>query len=311
MPVGAGFVGAAAKWSGALDSRKSNHPTLCVTASRRVRTATRFPDRLDHQGFHRTGFGEPGRRDGCQAHHRRPSTTPESRSCCRRRRPADLPHRPRPHSAGLPREAAARRTGSHRQPLRHHQPGRLRRWPVNHRRRSRPGTSAPIRTSAASTCSPPPFAAAQEPIRHLSPSASSSRLASPSTTFAPRHGEWRRLMRGHGSRPGSAPTRRPGRPWSAPAGYRSPRDPPARAAAVSTDSPTTGCSTPDRRRRRPPRDGLQSASGVDGEGRMDATGLGRAIHAAGGRRPRILQKVGGLQGAVSYVSPSRRPAASA
>ena len=51
-----------------------------------------------------------------------------------------------------------------------------------------------------------------------------------------------------------------------------------------------------------PRDGLQSVFGVDEQGRMDAMGLGWVIMQPEGDRPLILQKVGGLQGVVSYVS---------
>ena len=49
---------------------------------------------------------------------------------------------------------------------------------------------------------------------------------------------------------------------------------------------------------------------MDKSGRMDAMGLGWVIMAAGGDRPLILQRAGGLQGIFSYVafSPARNVA---
>jgi D-alanyl-D-alanine-carboxypeptidase/D-alanyl-D-alanine-endopeptidase len=59
------------------------------------------------------------------------------------------------------------------------------------------------------------------------------------------------------------------------------------------------------------RDGLTVIQGVDGEGPMDAMGLGWVINMPVGHRPLILQKSGGLQGNFAYLAmaPTRGVAA--
>ena len=50
------------------------------------------------------------------------------------------------------------------------------------------------------------------------------------------------------------------------------------------------------------RDGLETVSGMDESGRMDAMGLGWVAMMPKGDRPFILQKAGGLQGTFSYIA---------
>ncbi len=50
------------------------------------------------------------------------------------------------------------------------------------------------------------------------------------------------------------------------------------------------------------RDGLETVSGMDESGHMDAMGLGWVAMMPKGDRPFILQKAGGLQGTFSYIA---------
>ncbi len=147
-------------------------------------------------------------------------------------------------------------------------------------------------------------AAAQKPYSDLVAERVLKPLGLADTTFAPADGQWARLMRGHGFDGRALPYAPTGQTMVGSGGlYSSPRDllrwlqwhldrfSNDRAAERLIDHAAWL-----------PRDGLQSVSGVDGEGRMDAMGLGWVIMQPEGDRPLVLQKVGGLQGVVSYVA---------
>ena len=51
-----------------------------------------------------------------------------------------------------------------------------------------------------------------------------------------------------------------------------------------------------------PRDGLETAFGMDESGHMDAMGLGWVVMMPEDDRPLILQKAGGMQGVFTYIA---------
>ena len=207
------------------------------------------------------------------------------------------------HSAGLPREAphAAAPPGD---PFATITRQAFVAWLRSNPLLFTPGTSVLYSNFGFDLLAAALSAAARKPYPELLAERVLKPIGLADTTFAPARGDFGRLMRGHDFNGAAMPYGPTGSVIVGSGGlYASPRDllrwlawhldrfADERAAERLLDHAAWL-----------PRDGLQSVFGVDGEGRMDGMGLGWVIMAPEGDRPLILQKVGGLQGVISYVA---------
>ncbi len=207
------------------------------------------------------------------------------------------------HSAGLPREAPPAEPPPNN-PFAGITYAAFSAWLRNNPLLFTPGTSVLYSNFGFDLLAAALSGAAKKPFPDLLAERVLKPLGLTDTTYAPADGQFARLMRGHDFDGAALPFAQTGSVIVGSGGlYSSPRDvlrwltwhlerfSNERAAERLVDHAAWL-----------PRDGLQSVFGVDDEGRMDAMGLGWVIMAPEGDRPLILQKVGGLQGVVSYVA---------